>query len=76
MKELQAIFIPKAIAPTIIPAINSDSFQNDQEIMANNKFQKFIMEGKFKKKWGGMMEKDQLVKFDGIIPRGESLTKI
>ena len=76
VKELQKIFIPKAFAPTIVPKINSDSFHNDQDLMANNKFQKFIMEGKFANKWGRVMEKDQLKNFDGIIPRGESLTKI
>ena len=43
VQALQEMFIPKALAPTIVPIVNSLSYHDEQELIANNKFQKFIL---------------------------------
>ena len=53
--SLKKIFINYATAPTIIPAITSKIFYNEYEEIANNKFQKYIFEGKYKEKWGNSL---------------------
>ena len=55
MDLLQKIMIPKVVAPTITPQICSGSFYELNEELANNKFQKFILEGKWKEKWGNLL---------------------
>ena len=44
-------YILDVMAPTITPIINSQSFYNDFELLSNNTYQKYIFEGKYKKKW-------------------------
>lgn len=43
------MIIPTAIAPPINININSGAYYNDAELIANNKYQKFIFEGQYKK---------------------------
>lgn len=52
IKGINEIFIPHAVAPTIQPIVSSGSFYENAELLANNKFQKYILEGKYKEKWG------------------------
>lgn len=48
VKEWAELIIPTAIAPPIQISISSGAFYKEAELMANNKYQKFIFEGKYK----------------------------
>ena len=49
------------------------SYYNNAELISNNKFQKFIFEGKYKQKFSQLgLSPD----FNGILPKDEFLTKI
>ena len=47
IKSLDNAFISYATAPSIIPATSSGHFYENFTLLNNNKFQKFIMEGKY-----------------------------
>lgn len=65
--------MPKATAPVIEPFISSCSFYEEQEILKNNKFQKFIFEGKYSENFKKLKE---LEHWKGLLYKSPSLTYI
>jgi hypothetical protein len=39
--------MPNATAPLVEPTVSSRSFYEHNELITNNKFQRFVMEGKY-----------------------------
>lgn len=46
--SLEHTFMPRATAPMVEPTVSSWSFYERQSELNNNKFQKFIMEGRYR----------------------------
>ncbi len=64
--------MPNATAPLIEPIITSRSFYDDYELLNNNKFQKFIFEGKYQNSFKNYFNEE----FPGITHNCKSLTYI
>ena len=65
--------MPNATAPMVIPIVSSCAFYANHELVNNNKFQKFIMEGKYGQQF---REWKELEGWKGIIHNCPSLTYI
>ena len=73
MKSLEHTYIPYATAPSILPVTSSEHFYEMNSIHNNNKFQKFIMEGKYTDKFKEWKELDN---WKGFLHQSPSLTYI
>lgn len=70
---LQGIRIPEAQAPLITPIISSISFYNSHEEVICNKYQKFILEGKYQEEWKHCLPQED---WKGILPVEDIVTRI
>lgn len=66
-------YIPLATAPQVEPFISSLSFYENRNLFNNNKFHKFIMEGKYK---DNFKEWPELKDWRGILYKAPSMTYI
>ncbi len=73
VRSFENAYIPKATAPLIEPTISSCSFYDQLHLLKNNKFQKFIFEGKYKRNF---KEWKELKDWRGILYDCPSLTYI
>jgi hypothetical protein len=47
IRSLDHVYMPNAIAPLIQPTASSRAFCEQQELIKDNKFQRFVLEGKY-----------------------------
>ena len=73
IRSLENAFIPYATAPSIVPVTSSSTFYEEYSLLNNNKFQKFIMEGKYTNKF---QEWKELKNWKGFLHNSPSLTSI
>ena len=72
-QSIEKAYIPYATAPSIIPVISSGTYYEQHALQSNNRYQKFIMEGKYA---SNFKEWREFVDWRGILSRGPSLTYI
>jgi SNF2 family DNA or RNA helicase len=74
IRSMEQVYMPNATAPLIEPIVCSKSFYEDHELVNNNKFQRYILEGKYSHQYRNLFGTD--VQFPGIIHHSKSLTYI